>query len=561
MRGARNILFSLIALAASLEAAPAPAKNTAGAPEKASDLRRQALVLVSSGALAQALPLYYEALTLQPSNYTLLYETGTLERRSGNAQSSRRNFELLLKYYPGASDAFEGLALACLSLGEHRQAADYLEQWNAKSPGSAYILGLLARAYSKMDEKEKAANIYSEIINIEPKNIEARRRLSDLRQTYGHYLTPYARSYRSVGPEGLDTPNPQRIIYEGQAVGSNINLEISKLWKAALAFGASQEAQRNQTRGFTYYNMLDQTAQAGAQAKWAGGSLELMGGWSWLSDIEEAGVGQTKILRWKASGSWLLGPADLTVKTSQGPKFLRGANESQFFTILRERSAGAAITMDLWKMNWRLRGGIDHYSEGTQWISYSALGRYETGSHLWQASGSRSQQEFFGATDQGTIGFVNVHGGGLRYRYWKPENYRFLTAYSYDGYSDQNHLEEWNAEASKWLTPSRELVATYRFSNKNFQRPSPGYRNTGEESHWLSAAWQHGWTAGWWTTIELEPGRLSDDVRGRYESLNASAQLEWHFRNLMTWNLTGKIGESTLDDHSYSVRLEGRINF
>ncbi len=539
-----------------------PALGTAaGAGASVSELRRQAELQVSSGAIAEALSAYRQALSLDPTGYGLLYEIGTLERKNSNPAGSKDAFLRLLKLYPESGDGFEGLSLACLSLGEYREAAGYLEQWNVKSPNSAYVLGLLARAYSRAGLYHKASQTYTQIVGVEPKNITARRKLNDLRQTYDPGIFPMAKSYRSVGPEGLNTTDPQRIVYEGRSAEATARVGIGESWNILTRASIGEEAQRNQTKKFTYYDILEKTGQLGAEGKLSRVRWQALGGWSRLSDTQELGVGDATVARWNASAEWPLGESELSLKTSQSPKFLRGAGGDRFFTILRERSASAGVNTHFWDTNWRLGASVDDYSEGTRWLGYSALGIYETGINVFQPSYSRSRQEFFGATAEGRIGFVNADRLSLRWRRWRENEHRLIASYAFGRYSDSNYLQEWNAELSRWLMADRGLELSYRFSRLDYRQPLPGYRNTDEQSHRAGLSWQKNLGAGAWSTLAWEHGLLWDESRGQYQADSWSGRLDWYLQDRVALSLHGNAGESTVDDHSYSARLEGRWSF
>ena len=195
------------------------------------------------------------------------YNYGMEQRKKGDYAAAKETFLKLLEQSPDNGGALEGLALTCLSLGQYVEAQGYLERWNARSPRSAYILGLLARARSRQRDEDGVLQAYKEIVECDPRDCVVRERLDSSMERLSAGVFPRGRSYKSYSMEGLDTARPQRILYEGNSGGSRFRAPLKPGLDLIGGVEIREEAQRNDGQGFTYYDILDQVYSAGLNGR------------------------------------------------------------------------------------------------------------------------------------------------------------------------------------------------------------------------------------------------------------------------------------------------------
>lgn len=502
-----------------------------------------------------------------PAQTVSYYNLGTEARGRGDHRAAKEAFLKLLEQSPRSGGALEGLSLACLSLGEYDEARGYLERWNAQSPRNPYILGMLARAYSSLRLADERLSVLSQIVEADPCDVRSFRRLDGLRAERRPGLLPEARGYKSLVFEGLETSSPQRIVYEGHSGGLRARGRIAS--QLDLLGGAEfrQEAQRNDTRGFTYYDILEQRYTLGLEARPDKDSrLEADYGQSLYSDNQSAGIGRTSFSRVRLAGDLHALSSDFRAALAREPKFLRGAGGNQYFAILRESSARLEAETSRWGWGLRGRAAIYDYSERTTWRSWSLLGTKEFGNNLIQPSYSHNQQEFYGAAPDGRLRAVDYDGAGLRARRLVADVYQLSGSYGRYLYRDANRLDESYAEATGWLPwhkdpcGSPDFSAGYRYSHTDYLVSADGYRSTDQENHWLGAYWRRGHKLGLWTMLGYEHGFLHD-TRGSYEGNAWLAELEWYHKDKTSLKAQGRVASDTAREESYSFGLQARYSF
>ena len=72
-----------------------------------------------------------------------------------------------------------------------------------------------------------------------------------------------------------------------------------------------QEAQRNDTGGFTYYDILEQIYTTGLEGRWRRARWTATYGQSFMSDNKAAGIGHVEFSRANVSGELDAGPVTL----------------------------------------------------------------------------------------------------------------------------------------------------------------------------------------------------------------------------------------------------------
>lgn len=491
-----------------------------------------------------------------------LYEQGMQERREGRLDQAVQSFEKMRSLSPKSGGALEGLALVAIAQNRYADAERYLQSWTQLSPGNPYILGLQVRVYRAQSNIDALIETYQNLVHADPSDERAQERLHGLLEQWRSGVALKAKIRKSVGPEGLSGPSPQRIVYDGMSGGVDARFKVRPGLYALSRAEILQDAQRNDTRGFTYYDILEQIYSMGLEAHPNEQSrIQALYGQSFLSDIKENGVGHTEFSRFKAEGAWESDRVTSRLRLSRAPRFLRGTGSDRFFAILRQHSADGTLEASWSNWDWRLNGGVDDYSEGTTSAFGSLRARRETGPHLIQAQVSRSQQEFYGATAEGKLGLVDFTQGSVRLRRWVTDHYRIDSTYDYAAYEDHNHLHQVSAEAAGWLPFYPDLGAYYRWNYKDYGRVDDRYTSTDERAHGIGATWHRGWGRGLWSTLTYEHGFLHDDARRSYEDNTWKGELAWFIKDRYALTVSGRVNRSTLHDISHSAQLEGRVSF
>lgn len=488
------------------------------------------------------------------------YDYGMEQRRRGDHAGARETFLNMLALDPASGGALEGLALACLSLRQYEEARTALEKWNAQSPGNPYILGLLLRAQSALNDDEGALETSRELASLDPRDCALRSRLDASMERLAGGLFPYGKTYRSYSIEGLDTASPQRILYEGSSAGARFRAPLKKGLDLIGGAEIREEAQRNYGQGFTYFDIEEQTYSAGLAGRRGGLAWEAEYGRSFLSDVEGSGIGHKQVNRARASGELRLSGADLRLALNSAPKFLRGSGGTQFFKLLRENSAKAEAETDLWSWGWLARAGLYDTSDGTTLGLYSLRALREYGPYVFQASYSHDRQEFYSASAEGRLRYVRSDRLGASLRRYSPEKYRASVTAGKTYYSDENRLGEAEAELTGWLPWQKEFYGTYRFTSREFGGVRDGYDSTDETGHWLGAYWRRCRGYNWSALAGYERGFLKDSILS-YGAEIMTAGAEWYAGSRGSLRLQGRRKTTTARGHSYSLGLQARYSF
>lgn len=488
------------------------------------------------------------------------YSRGMALRRKGDYAGAKAVFLEMLAKDPKSGGAFEGLGLSCLSLKEYDQARDYLSRWNESRPNNGYILGLLARADSALERRDDFLADLRGASAADPLDLGLRRRLDDVQRERPGVL-PEARMYKSLSNEGLETGNPQRVVYEGRSGGAKARFGVHPKADLLLGYSAREEAQRNDTGGFTYFDILEQVASVGVAARPRKGlDLEAEYGQSFLSDVHKAGVGRRNFSRLRLSGEWRAPAATVRLKAGREPYFLRGAGGSQYFALLREAYSRAEVESYRWGWGGLLRGGLDGYSDGTTLRPWSASAFKEFGANYLNLSYAQSHQEYSGAGADGRIRFAAYDRLGARWRWLREDVARVDAGYGWSRYRDGNRLHDANFGLALWMPRVKGLSAEYRVEAYDYLGPVDGYRSTDWTEHWAGPHWRRMHAPGVWTHLAAEHG-WARDTRGAYEGNLALAELEYYWRERASLLVSGKLRRSTLRDESYSLGLSGRWSF
>lgn len=495
------------------------------------------------------------------------YDVGDRLRREGKPAEAAKAFANLLEQRPDSGGALEGLTLTCLSLRRNEEALGYARRWERLNPNSAYVQGLEARALHRLRREEEETAVNRRVVLADPCDVRTQRHLDDEMRALADGIFPAAKISKSIGPEQLNTRNPQRIVYAGRSGEVRFRRHLKPALDVVGGVGLDEQIQANETGGFTYFDVLEQTYSLGLEGR---PSRDL--GWqaeygqSELSDVRAAGVGRIPFSRAKLGAQWHVGEWDLGANAQRRPKYLRGAGGVNYFALLREADAGVSAAGPLLTMDWLAKASVSDFSERTTYHDASLTGAKETRHELFTPWYSHSEQEFYGATPAGRIGYVVTDGAGLRWRRLVEDVYRLSASYGYQSYRDGNHEADVTAGATAWLPwlrdpcGSRPLFASYRFESAAYRVPSSDYRSTDYHSHTLGAYWRQGWV-GAWTTLGYEHGFYVDGARGAYESNAGILEVEAYRRGTLTVSGEGRVGSSTVKDQAYSAGLKGRWSF
>lgn len=495
-----------------------------------------------------------------------LYDQGLEQRRAGRLAEAKATFSRLLAEKPGSGGALEGLTITCLSAREYEEALGYARKWEETNSSSAYVATLERRALDGLHRHEEALEAARRAVRLDPCDVRTQRSVdSDMRERRPG-LFPRGKIYKSIGPEGLETGNPQRIVYEGRSgeVRSRFRLRPGLFGTAAVE--VSQQAQRNDTGGFTYFDILEQVYWGGLEAR-PTEDLYYYGeyGQSVLSDNKGAGVGRLNFSRARLGAQWHGSSARLKLSAEREPRFLRGTGASTYFAIVRETSLRGDAEVDALGATWRGSAGIADVSEGTTLKTWSLSALKEFGDELIVPSYSHGQQDFYGAAPDGRLRYVMTDRLGVRWRRLVDDSYRLSASYGYTWYRDGNRLHDFSGEALAWLPwfkdfcDSRPFYAAYRFDSEDYLVPGDGYRSTDREAHTLGVYARAG-RRGAWGTVGYEHSFVRD-TRGHYEGRSWLAELEAYRRGDLSVSAQGRVGNSTVRDESYSAGLRGRWSF
>lgn len=517
-----------------------------------------ALLAFSASARAQ---------TASTAPATSLYTLGFEQRGAGKTAQAKETFLRLLAESPDSGGALEGLSLSCLSLRQYEEALGYAKRWGTTNSSSAYVASLERRALEGLHRHEEALEVGRRVVVLDPCDIRTQRSVDSGMRERRPGVFPRGRFYKSIGPEGLETGRPQRIVYEGRSAEVRGRARLRSGLFATAGVEVSQEAQRNDTGGFSYYDILEQVYWAGLEARpnddhFYSGEY----GQSILSDNKGTGVGRQSFSRARLSAEWHHPLVQTRLRAERAPRFLRGSGTSTYFVILRETSLRADAAADALGMQWAARAGISDISEGTTLKSWGLAATKEFGSEMIVPSYSHGQTEFYGAAPDGRLRYVMTDRLGLRWRRLVEDSYRLSASYGYTWHLDGNRLHDFSGEATAWVPwlhdccGSRPLFASYRFDSEDYRGPADGYRSTDREAHTLGAYWRQGWCHGAWTTLGYEHSFIRD-TRGHYEGRTWLAEVEAYRAGNLSLSAEGRVANSTVRDESYSAGLRGRWSF
>lgn len=490
------------------------------------------------------------------------YTLGMDLRRSGNYQGAKEAFLKLLEQDPESGGALEGLTLTSLSLGQNEEALDYAERWE-KQKDSGYIQSMKARALAKLGRREELAESLRKSAEFDPGDIRAARRLDDiLREEATGVFTQGAIS-KTLSQEGLGTRSVNQIIYESRSGGFSGRVIIKPGLNATAGVTVSQTAQRNGSRHFTYFDVLEQVYSAGLEQRSRRGGGFAHYGQSLLSDVKAVGVGRKTFSRVKAGANYSAGDLELRAFYQRSPYYLRGAGGDQFFALLRESTYRVEAEAPWRGMSWLARGAINDYSGRVTVHTQSLTGTLEGGSYLVVGSLARGAQEYFGAGPTGKLTIMPYNRAGLRGRLGTDGRWQASASYGHSAFRDGNRENDGDADFKLWLPktgPVGLVWVSYGFSVEEYLTIADGYRSSDKRSHWTGLFWKRQWRSGPWIQVGYEHGFLVD-TRGRYEGNRWTSEIEWYRGRPFSLTAQARYSNTTVRDQSAAGGLQARWTF
>lgn len=497
-----------------------------------------------------------------------LYAIGTAARERRDHAAAKAAFLKLLEDSPESGGALEGLSLACLALGEYEDASVYLQRWNLESPDNPYVLSLLAEAEKGVRDQDALRDTYLEIVDLQPYHFKARRGLDEIKENRDSGLFLRGRIYKSLGNEEINTPNPQRLNYEGRSGGLKARVRVSPRFSWISAAEVRQEAQRNDNRGFTYYDILEQIYWLGSEVRPNRNLLvKAQYGYEVMSDNKEFAVGRTVFHKAQLNAQLRALDADFRVSAARDVKFLRGGAQSRFFAILREVSARAEAEWYRGSWGFLARAGVFDYSEHTTQKSWSFQASDEIGDNLITPYYSRGQQEMYSARPNGHIGYVDQDSYGVRFRRRIEDFYQLNASYGRSIYRDGNRLHDISGEAKYWVPwhkagdGQKDFSVGYRYDQLRYLTSLVRYQATNTLNHWLGVYWEPRNRRGFVGWVGYEHGFLRDTVREDYEGNAFLGEMEWYYRGDLALKAQGRVVRNNVGNQSYSLGLQARCSF
>lgn len=510
------------------------------------------LALLPAGAGAQA---------AGPSAAPASYDLGMEQRRAGDHGAARETFLRLLEKDPDSNGGLEGLALSCISLGRYGEAKEALRRWDARSPGNRYVLGLLLRAARGDGDEEAALKAASDLAALDGAGCADRERAEAYLERLRPGAFPRLKSYKSYAAEGLNTASPQRIVYEGRSAGARFRAPLRPGLDIIGGAELREEAQRNDGQGFTYYDLLEQGYSAGlagrhgARARW-----EAEYGFSVISGVDSPAVGRSAAGRGRAYYEGPYSSGALRFYLATQPRFARRSGAGDYFLMLRESSARAEADLSLLGWAWTARAGAYALSGGTGLGTVSLRGTREARPGVFSAGYAHGQQEFYSASSDGKLRFVQTDRLSGGFRRGEEGRYRVSASAAEVFYSDENRLAEAEALLEAWLPRSGEFSWSYRYSLLDFLRSREGYDTLDERGHWLGAWWRRCAAGRWSFAAGYEKGFISDDLNS-YQANRYTGSAEWYGGESGSLRLTLLKRDSAGRGKGYSLGLQARYGF
>ncbi len=158
----------------------APAPEAAPADE----LAAKAIALVADGKFAESLPLFEQALQLDPEHPRALCGMGTAKRETGEFDAAIELYEKAISVKPDYAICMDNLGIALMRTGSYDEAKTQFEKASATDPAYAdakFNLGVLFELYIKdIPAAVKAFEEYLALSKDEAKKEEVKAHLEQI---------------------------------------------------------------------------------------------------------------------------------------------------------------------------------------------------------------------------------------------------------------------------------------------------------------------------------------------------------------------------------------------
>ncbi|MEN9579439.1 MAG: hypothetical protein RJA70_2448 [Pseudomonadota bacterium] len=155
-------------------------------PDNVDALQGRVELYNEAGLVRTALALLRAAADRNPTSVTLLNMLASQLRQVGQVLEAEE-IERRYAQYRFDDHTYLGARLdLALARGEHRAAAHWAERMISVNPSSLWVRGVVARAYRRMKQPERAISSYQYALNLAPEDTGILRALSDLHGELGN---------------------------------------------------------------------------------------------------------------------------------------------------------------------------------------------------------------------------------------------------------------------------------------------------------------------------------------------------------------------------------------
>ena len=159
-------------------------------------------VLFEAERYDEAMSAFQRAVTLNPQSASAYNGIGHIHYRVGNPRSSIEAYEKGIKNDPHYAGCYYGLGiLYATKLGEYDRAIQTFERGLAANPVDTFLQASLGTIYARKGQIEKALEILTQVVRLDPKQSFAVSWLALLYLHLGKYAESVAASLREIEVE------------------------------------------------------------------------------------------------------------------------------------------------------------------------------------------------------------------------------------------------------------------------------------------------------------------------------------------------------------------------
>jgi Flp pilus assembly protein TadD len=134
------------------------------AEDRAAELNNQAMRLLEAGDAKGAIPLFEQALALNPRHESLHYNLGNAYDQTGDATNAEHHYQEALKLLPDFPDAHNNYGILLFNLGRLAEAEDELTEAVEQLPESAAYRNNLGMLQQQRQETNQALLCFQKAI-------------------------------------------------------------------------------------------------------------------------------------------------------------------------------------------------------------------------------------------------------------------------------------------------------------------------------------------------------------------------------------------------------------